>query len=128
MEKEKDDLEPAMKDALGFIRLENDKVEKQYRQRLRYILDAEKNITKATEKKNEIEASATDLTDKLKEITGQRKEKEAEILEKGKDFDKIQKEIEVYSEEFKKLELEDATLREDIKPSRKFLMKLNRQL
>ena len=92
MEKEKDDLEPAMKDALGFIRLENDKVEKQYRQRLRCILDAEKNIIKATEKKNEIEASATDLTDKLKEVTGNRKEKEAEILDKGKDFDKIQKE------------------------------------
>ena len=41
VEKEKDDLEPAMRAALGFIRLENDKVEKQHRQRLRYILDAE---------------------------------------------------------------------------------------
>ena len=68
VEKEKDDLEPAMKDALGFIRLENDKVEKQHRQRLRYILDAERNITKAAEKKNEIEASATDLTDKLSQL------------------------------------------------------------
>ena len=57
-----------MKDALGFIRLENDKVEKQHRQRLRYILDAERNITKAAEKKNEIEASATDLTDKLSQL------------------------------------------------------------
>ena len=117
-----------MKDALGFIRLENDKVEKQYRQRLRYILDAEKNITKATEKKNEIEASATDLTDKLKDITGQRKAKEAEILEKGKDFDKIQKDIEVYSEEFKKLELEDATLREDIKGTNARRKKIKAQI
>ena len=73
VEKEKDDLEPAMKDALGFIRLENDKVEKQHRQRLRYILDAERNIAKAAaaEKMNEIEASATDLTDKLKQVKGE---------------------------------------------------------
>ena len=128
VEKEKDDLEPAMKDALGFIRLENDKVEKQHRQRLRYILDAERNITMAAEKKNEIEASATDLTDKLKQVTGQRKEKEAEILEKGKDFDKVQKEIEAYSEEFKKLELEDATLREDIKGTNARRKKIKAQI
>ena len=55
VEKEKDDLEPAMKDALGFIRLENDKVEKQHRQRLRYILDAERNITTATERREDQE-------------------------------------------------------------------------
>merc|ERR1712242_508007 len=128
VEKEKDDLEPAMRDALSFIRLENDKVEKQHRQRLRYILDAENNITMANDKKNEIEASASDLTDKLKEVTGKRKEKEVEILEKGKDFDKIQNEIEVYSEEFKKLELEDATLREDIKGTNTRRKKIKAQI
>ena len=128
VEKEKDDLEPAMKDALGFIRLENDKVVKQHRQRLRYILDAENNTTMAKDKKNEIEASASDLTDKLKEVTGKRKEKEGEILEKGKEFDKIQREIEVYSEEFKKLELEDATLREDIKGTNTRRKKIKAQI
>ena len=115
VEKEKDDLEPAMKAALGFIKLENEKTDKLFRQSSRYILDSEKNIEKANEKKSQIEESASDLTDKLKEVTGRRKEKEADIIEKGKDFDKVQKEIESYQESFKKLELEDTTLREELK-------------
>merc|ERR1712029_986998 len=68
VEKEKDELEGPMKEALGFLRLENEKVEKTYRQRSRYILDAETNITKATEKKAEIEESVSDLTQKMKEV------------------------------------------------------------
>lgn len=36
VEKEKDELEGPMKEALGFLRLENEKVEKTYRQRSRW--------------------------------------------------------------------------------------------
>ena len=36
VEKEKDELEGPMKNALGFLRMENEKVEKTYRQRSRY--------------------------------------------------------------------------------------------
>ena len=118
VEKEKDDLEPATRDAVGFIRLENDKVEKQHRQRLRYILDAENNIAMANDKKKEIEASARELTNKLKEVTGKRKEKLRDFLEKGKEYGKIQKEIKVYSEMFKRLELEEAILRIFIKDTK----------
>ena len=57
VEKEKDELEGPMKEALGFIRLENEKVEVMHKQRQRYILDSEKNIAKATAKKEEIDAS-----------------------------------------------------------------------
>ena len=42
VEKEKDELEGPMKDALGFLRLENEKVEKTYRQRSRW--DFNKNL------------------------------------------------------------------------------------
>ena len=37
VEKEKDELEGPMKDALGFLRLENEKVEKTYRQRASFL-------------------------------------------------------------------------------------------
>ena len=115
VEKEKDDLEPAMKAALGFIRLENEKVEKLFRQRTRYIYDAEANIQKANEKKNEIEASASDLTEKLKSIIDQKKVKDDEMKEKGKDFEKVQQEVEDLKAAFNKLEIEDTSLREEIK-------------
>ena len=93
VEKEKDDLEPAMQAALGFIRLENEKTDKLYRQRLRYIYDAEKNVDKYKEKKNEIEESVSELTEKLKEITARRKEKEGEIQNMEKTFEQVQAEI-----------------------------------
>jgi len=115
VEKEKDELEGPMKAALGFLRMENEKVEKTYRQRTRYILDAETNIAKATEKKAEIEESVSDLTEKMKEVNDKRKEKEGDIKEKGTSFDTVQKEIEELSDKFKKFELEDTTLREDLK-------------
>merc|ERR1712079_525962 len=65
VEKEKDDLEPAMMAALGYIRMENEKVEKLYRQRRKYIQEAEGNIVKSQEKKNEIEESVSELNEKL---------------------------------------------------------------
>ena len=37
VEKEKDELEGPMKAALGFLRMENEKVEKTYRQRTRFV-------------------------------------------------------------------------------------------
>merc|ERR1712013_783245 len=104
VEKEKDELEGPMKEALGFLRLENEKVEKTYRQRSRYILDAETNITKATEKKAEIEESVSDLTQKMKEVNEKRKEKEKEIKTQGESFESVQKEIEELGEQFKKFE------------------------
>merc|ERR1719290_297856 len=73
VEKEKDELEGPMNEALGFLRLENEKVQKTHKQRQRYILDAEDNITKSNEKKTEIEASVSDLTEKLKEVHSKRK-------------------------------------------------------
>ena len=48
VEKEKDDLEPAMMAALGYIRMENEKTEKLYRQRRKYIQEAEGNIAFAS--------------------------------------------------------------------------------
>ena len=115
VEKEKDDLAPAMKAALGFIRMENEKVEKLFRQRSRYIYDAEANIEKANQKKNEIEASASDLTEKLKAIMDQKKVKDDEMKEKGRDFEKVQQEVEDLKAAFNKLEIEDTSLREEIK-------------
>ena len=56
VEKEKDDLEPAMMAALGHIRMENEKVEKLYRQRRKYIQEAEGNILKSQEKKRRLKA------------------------------------------------------------------------
>ena len=128
VEKEKDDLEPAMQAALGFIRLENEKTDKLYRQRLRYIYDAEKNVDKYKEKKNEIEESVSELTEKLKEITARRKEKEGEILEKGKSFEQVQAEIDTLKDKFKKLELEDTTLREDVKSTNARRKKVKAQI
>ena len=108
-------MEPAMKAALGFIRLENEKVDKLFRQRSRYIFDAEANIQKANEKKNEIEASASDLTEKLKAIMDQKKVKDDEMKEKGKEFEGVQQEVEDLKAAFNKLEIEDTSLREEIK-------------
>ena len=128
VEKEKDDLEPAMMAALGYIRMENEKVEKLYRQRRKYIQEAEGNILKSQEKKNEIEESVSELNEKLKETTGKRKEKEGEILEKGKSFDAVQAEIEKLGDKFKKLELEDTGLREDVKHTNARRKKIKAQI
>ena len=128
VEKEKDDLEPAMLAALDYIRMENEKTEKVYRQRRKYIHEAEINIVKSEEKKKEIEESVSDLTEKLQEITGKRKEKEGEILEKGKSFDAVQEEIEILGNKFKKLELEDTGLREDLKHTNARRKKIKAQM
>ena len=50
----------------------------------------------------------------MKDINDKRKEKETEIKENCSSFEKVQKEIEDLSEKFKKFELEDTTLREDL--------------
>ena len=115
VEKEKDELEGPMKEALGFIRLENEKVEVMHKQRQRYILDSEKNIVKATTKKEEIDASVSDLNEKQKEIIGRKKEKQEEIKVKGKAYDKLQGELEEAKKNFDNFEKEDTGLREDMK-------------
>ena len=115
VEKEKDELEGPMKEALGFIRLENEKVEVMHKQRQRYILDSEKNIAKATAKKEEIDASVSDLNEKQKEIIGRKKEKQDAIKEKGKEYDKLQGELEENKQNFDSFEKEDTGLREDLK-------------
>merc|ERR1719477_472180 len=104
-----------MKEALGFIRLENEKVEVMHKQRQRYILDSERNIAKATAKKEEIDASVSDLNEKQKEILGRKKEKQEAIKEKGKEFDKLQGELEEAKQNFANFEKEDTGLREDMK-------------
>merc|ERR1712038_1771677 len=91
------ELEGPMKEALGFIRLENEKVEVMHKQRQRYILDSERNIAKATAKKEEIDASVLDLNEKQKEILGRKKEKEEA------------------KQNFANFEKEDTGLREDMK-------------
>merc|ERR1712226_223259 len=64
------------------------------KQRQRYILDSEKNIVKATTKKEE---------------------KQEVIKEKGKAFDKLQGELEEAKQNFDNFEKEDTGLREDMK-------------
>merc|ERR1711915_370948 len=76
VEKEKDELEGPMKEALGYIRLENEKVEKEHKQRQRFIVDSERNIVKSTKSKEEIEASVSDLNEKQKAIQEKKKEKQ----------------------------------------------------
>jgi structural maintenance of chromosome 4 len=115
VEKEKDELEGPMKEALGYIKLENEKVEITHKQHQRHIVDSEKNIIKATEKKGEIEASVSDLNEKQKEIQDRKKEKQGEIKEDGKKYDKLQKELDENKERFDKFEKEDHGLREDMK-------------
>jgi len=115
VEKEKDELEGPMKEALGYIKLENQKVEVTHKQRQRYILDSETNIEKAVKRKEEIEASVSDLNDKQKEIVGRKKEKQEEIKAKGKDYDKLTEELDEQKAQFDKMEKEDTGHREDMK-------------
>jgi structural maintenance of chromosome 4 len=115
VEKEKDELEGPMKEALGYIRLENEKVDIQSKQRQRYILDAEKNITHATTKKEGIEASVSDLNEKQKEIVDRKKAKQDEISKDGKSYEKLQKHMEEQKAQFDKMEKEDTGHREDMK-------------
>merc|ERR1712096_328571 len=98
VEKEKDDLAGPMKVAVDYLRMENDKVLKLFKQKQRFILDGAKNIEKAATKKTEIEDSVSELTDKLKETHLRKKEKENEIKDKGDVFDKLNQEIENISE------------------------------
>jgi len=115
VEKEKDDLEPAMKEALGFLELENERERKTHIKNQRFIMDAGVIVAKVTEEKEEIEASASDLTEKLKEATDARKNKEKELKEKGGEFDTVEKQMEASLETFKKLEKEDVGHKEDMK-------------
>ena len=115
VEKEKDELEGPMKEALGYIRLENEKVEIMHKQRQRYIVDSEKNIVHAVKKKEAIDASVSHLNEQQKEIVDRKKEKQGEIKEKGKSYEKLQKELDENKEKFDQFEKEDHGLREDMK-------------
>ena len=107
VEKEKDELQGQMKQALGYIRLQNEKVEIMHRQRQRYSLDAEKNIVKAVKKKDEIEASASHLDEQQKEIVDRKQEKQGEVRGKEKIYVKLQKEMDDKKEKLGQFEKED---------------------
>jgi len=115
VEKEKDELEGPMREAVGWLSLSNEKTKLENKSLQGRIKNLQLNIGKQEEQKNEIESSASELTNKLKELSARRKEIETEVTSKGKEFSTTGKEVERLTAEFNKLEVEDTNLKEDLK-------------
>jgi len=115
VEKEKDELEGPMREALGYLILQNDKTKLENKDNQANIASLNKNISEQEAQKNEIENSASELTSKLKELQSKRKEIETEISEKAKEHGVTGKEIEKLTATFNKHEVEDTNLKEDLK-------------
>jgi len=115
VEKEKDELEGPMREALQCLHMENELTHKQNTVCQLKMHNCRKNISDNEAKKQEIESSVSDLTEQLKEIHDKRKGVEKEISAKGSEYTASQKKVDEHQNEFNKYELEDTNLKEDMK-------------
>ena len=115
VEKEKDELEGPMREALQCLHMENELTHKQNTICQLKMHNCKKEISENETKKNDIESSVSQLTEQLKEIHDKRKSAEKEISAKGAEFSAAQKKVEEHQNDFKKHELEDTNLKEDMK-------------
>jgi len=129
VEKEKEELEGPMREAVECLQLENERAQKKNKRIQIRLRTCKKEIEQHQAMKNEIEESVSDLTGRLKDAQNKRKQLEKNMNDKGVELWKLSKEIELKDAEFKKFEVEDTNLKEDLKNTntrRKKLIQLNK--
>lgn len=115
VEKEKDALEKPKDEAMNFLRELNNithKTDVLCQLRI-YLSEVKIEETKAQQK--EFEKNSTELLEKLKAITEKKEEKESFAKEQSTSLEQLTKELESAQESFKKHELEDAKLLDEMR-------------
>eukprot|EP00095_Tigriopus_kingsejongensis_P001146 snap_masked-scaffold628_size122696-processed-gene-0.5 protein:Tk01146 transcript:snap_masked-scaffold628_size122696-processed-gene-0.5-mRNA-1 annotation:"structural maintenance of chromosomes protein 4" len=115
VEKEKDELEGPKNQAMEFLRLENDLIEKKNLGYQQYVHTGEKKLAQTEAAQEAYETNAREVLSQVDQIATQRAEKEKEQSQALKDLDQDQKQWEEIKERFKAHELDDAKIREEMK-------------
>ncbi len=115
VEKEKDELEEPKNKAIEYIKLENEIAEKKNLGYQLYILDCENKIEQVQKQQQEYEASAAEVLSEVEKVINARKELEDKHKEKTTELNATQDKLEEAQEAFKKHEMEDTKIREEMK-------------
>lgn len=115
VEKEKDELEGPKNQALEYLRMENELVEKRNLGFQQYVHTGEIKLAETEAAQAEYEESAKEVLSKVDKIASERNEKEKEQTQALKELDQGQKKLEDIRDKFKAHELEDAKIREEMK-------------
>merc|ERR1712156_596249 len=115
VEKEKDELEKPKNEAMEYLHAENDIAHKKNLIYQHYTMTFEKKVEETKQKKAEFEASCKELLEKLSKITEKREKREGQMKEFTQKFEATSKELDGAKESFKKHEMTDEKLREDMK-------------
>ena len=128
VEKEKDELEKPKNEAMEYLHAENEISHKKNLIYQHYTMTFEKKIEDTKQKKAEFEANSKELLEKFNKIQAKKEKREGQMKELTKNFEETSKKLEVARESFKKHEMSDEKLREDMKSTntkRKKTMKLS---
>merc|ERR1712203_1257784 len=110
VEKEKDELEKPMKEALEYLHAENEISHKKNLLYQKYITTFQGKIEETNKKKAESEANCQELLEKLGAITAKKEKREGQFKELTTEYETVSKEFESSQEAFKKHELTDSKL------------------
>ena len=115
VEKEKDELEKPKNEALEFLNLNNKIVRKKNMGYQQYVMSYEKRVEMTKEKKKEYEEKVKEQLAQLAELTAKKTAKEEKYKNMQKEMERLTKDFDETQENFKKFELEDTKLREEMK-------------
>ena len=115
VEKEKDELEKPKNEAMEYLQSENDIAHKKNLIYQHYIMTFEKKIEETKQKKAEFEANCKDLLERLTKISAKKEKRQGQMGELKKLHDEISKKLEVAMDDYKKHEITDEKLREEMK-------------
>ena len=115
VEKEKDELEKPKNEALEYLHLNNKIVRKKNMGYQQYVMSYEKRVAVTKEKKKEYEEKVKEQLAQLEALTAKKTAKGEKYKNMQKEMDRLLKDFEDTQENFKKFELEDTKLREEMK-------------
>ena len=115
VEKEKDELEKPKNEALEYLELHNKIVRKKNMGYQQYIMKYETQVEKTKEMKQKYQEKVKEQLAQLEEITAKKTAKEDKYKNMQKEMTRLLKDTEETQENFKKFELEDTKLREEMK-------------
>ncbi|XP_055958455.1 structural maintenance of chromosomes protein 4 [Patella vulgata] len=115
VEKEKDDLEGPKNEALEFLKQENELIGVKHQLYHVYIHECTENEEKAKAEFDKINESLKEVDNKMAEITETKKVKAEEHKKTFKEFQELQKEIEINKDKYNEFEQKDVKCREDLK-------------
>ncbi|XP_015597298.1 structural maintenance of chromosomes protein 4 [Cephus cinctus] len=114
VEKEKDDLEEPMQDAIQYLKIENIIIKLQYQLYHCKRREAAKVLTTHEEKKQELDKDFSDLTEQMSVVHKELQVKKAELKEKSKKWEQLQQKKEATTEKFDNIRKQDEALHAEL--------------